>query len=37
MHQVAEFVEERDHITVLHQAWIVGCGSGKVADQNGFR
>ena len=37
MHQVAELVEEGDHLAVLHEAGIAGRAAGEVAHQHAFR
>src|SRR5258708_25751891 len=37
VHEVAEFVEERLHVAIVHQARVVGGGRGEVADEYGFR
>ena len=36
VHEVTEFVEESLHVAVIHEAGIVGGGSGEVADEDGF-
>ncbi len=36
MHQVAELVEEGDHVAVLQQAGVACLAAGEVADQRGL-
>ena len=37
VHQVAELVEESDHVAVLQQAGIILIPGGEVAEERGFR